>query len=152
MSDESMYPMAKVAAKLRAADSAQAESKYSSDKRAITYKLDQMDVRAPDQQVTSMNLYPLRAFAMSAEERRTQIRAYYLESCLTALLTNDRPVAVRAMVQAYAYSGIDEGAKLGSILCGERDYLIAVRNRIEAWISDGVRSELSAMKLAEVSE
>lgn len=150
MSDEEMYPMAKVAAKLRAADSAQAESKHASDKRALTYKLDQMDVRAADQQVTSMNLYPLRAFGQY--ERPLQIRAYYLESCLTALLTNDRPVAVRAMVQAYAYSGIDEGAKLGSILCGERDYLIAVRNRVEAWISDGVRSELSAMKLAEVSE
>ena len=106
---------------------------YEHETRALIRLLDQMDAREPSLQPSGTSVYPVKAF----EDRAKRTRAYFLESCLTALSTDDPMVAVRSACQAFAYSGEDwarSGDERGIYGC-ERDYLIAVRNRIEAMVA-----------------
>lgn len=98
--------------------------------RDLTRKLDQMEARDTSIEATRHSPYPVKTF----EDRTLRRRAFYLESCLTALVTPYPDICIRAGCQAYTYSGEDWNASEHALYPGERDYLINVRNRMESFL------------------
>lgn len=104
---------------------------YSYEIAQLTRALDRMEARNPSIQPGAHSSYPVKSF----EDKRMRLRAYYLESCLTALSTSDMLIGLRAAFQAFGYSGEDWGDRsLQALYPGERDYLIAIRNRYETLV------------------
>lgn len=103
-------------------------SDYAYEIAYLTRQLDQMEARDLTLASGAHSAYPVKSFA----DERLRVRAYYLESCLTALASPDMLIGLRAAFQAFAYSGQDWGKpSLQALYPGERDFLIAIRNRFE---------------------
>lgn len=106
-------------------------SDYSYEIGYLTAQLDRMDARDPSIQPGAHSAYPVKSFT----DQRMRVRAYFLESCLTALSTSDMLIGLRAAFQAFGYSGEDWGNRsLQALYPGERDMLIAIRNRYETLV------------------